>query len=322
MTLTTEAFIAETDRRANGINGPEDPIFTDEILTIGHEGASMAEIRLAGGYLLGCSLKDRHGNIVPVLYGGTDTPGEEPPLEYKINATHLMNPVGPQKGQPQHGRHRYTDYRRVSYGDPEQYVTSPEQLKLEPKSRALIAAEVPKTVPRHFREVVVAGSEVQVRDTYFNTSKKQYTSFGQHFYWLLNSDPGVVPSLEGFSVTDSKAQPLFTKDALQEAFNGNSQYVPLPRGIARVAFADGRSFSMQTSARLYDHNRNPIGKPLPSGLLAWRRQGTNSICIEDVYGMEHDGTPPVEASKLSNQGVILPAHASIDIQTFITAENR
>jgi hypothetical protein len=319
MTLTTEAFMEMTDRRASGIDDADDPISAGETITIGEEGASTAKIRLAGGYILDCSLKDRDNNVVPLLYGGTDTFGEEPPLEYKISATHLMNPVGPRKGQPQHGRHRYTDYRRVSYADPEQYITSLEELQHEPKSRALIAADVPKTVPRHFREVGVSGRELQVRDSLLNSNRKQYTSFGQHFYWVLNSNPNVTPSLEGFKVTDSEDRPLFTEDALQEAFNGNSQYVPLPLGIARVAFADGRSFSMQTSARMYDHNRDPIGEPISGGLLAWRRQGTNSICIEDVYGMEHTGTPPVDASSLGNQGIVLPPNASIDIHTFITA---
>lgn len=241
-------------------------------------GRNKACIRQTGAYVTNVTLAKGRDAAVPILYGPTTV---EELLPVKLNASHAMMQM---TYGDQHGPARNIDY---------EYVRGHDGRKMADVHLHSVAPAEGLQITRYFK---LEPGLFQIKTGLANPrrvakpgSQPPRQRLGEHLYFNL---PG--GNAEGLQlIAKDGSNPLSDPDVLQKAMRGESQYWSDPAGALEVIFPDsttgsGKHLSVVAEAQLFDIE-GTVSTPGEQGWLLWRRQNTDSICIEPVWGYGEHG---------------------------------
>lgn len=266
-------------------------------LQVPEDPAVVADVRLKGAMVLGCTLANERGDHEAVLSTASSVRDYTAP---KLGATHPMAPVGPYDGPGgQHGPLRWLPY-----------ITAYQQASDE--SKVTLMPTGPRGPFDIVRTVWLARTSIGVATSLENrTGDSAKTSIGEHAYFAMPVTPSSPDTLliNGVPLDD----PLIGgKNAFTSLMGGQAIYWRNFGGQAKVQFPDGKRVDIE--ATLVRDGSGP--RDLIPDMLIWHRPGTDTVCFEPIGGCVPGETreQPIE----DNRALSLRPGQAVELATTVT----
>lgn len=254
-----------------------------EIYSLSAEEGAKVDIRLQGAYITEACLQR-----TVTLCGDADS------SPAKLNASHGMTQKDRLSGQ--HGPGRWADWIEVH---PRSHNNKDSEVLLE----AVLppgAIRLRRSFELHDQRSLV------IESTVTNTSKKvSCQRLGEHLYFALPEG-----DLAGLQIV-SHDLPLKDPD-VREQVRADGWFWPGFDGDLIVQFPDKKLLLrssveiVSSEGQLLDSSDHPLG------MMVWQRQGTESICLEPLWGYNERGTD------VSDEGFTLAVGATAAMRTKIS----
>ena len=238
---------------------------------------SSLNVRLRGCYITACELTGLEtGARIGVLYSD---PNITVP---KINASHVMMPVGSSKGiGGGHGFARWADYKELPLADG---PAGEKQIAIQAKR-----PDNGLSLTKSFR--LTGSALTSLTNVYNPGTTAERTSLGEHLYFDLAGE-----QFEGFRINGQTLDELMGEGAEVAVKNDDTLEWYDFDGEALVEFPAGHSI------RLSAEFTGDTELPLSIGI--WHRRGTPSVCVEPIVGVRDDRNDGIKLIPYTGAGLL------------------